>query len=82
MIAVVKGEGMRKKHIKDVVAFGALGLAVPLGSKVISQAGGDASGLKALGDFQPAIGTLVGTKITLDMLQDISKPFNKTRRRR
>ena len=74
---------MIKKYAKPVIGLTALGLGTSLGAKAIgSIEGGDASGLAAFSSFQPVFGTLAGTKMTLDMMQDIGKPFMKAKRRR
>ena len=69
----------RRSPVHDIVGLTALGIGTGLGAKAISSAGGDASGLSSLSSFQPVMGTLIGTKMTLRMISDLD--FNKKRRR-
>ena len=72
---------LNSSPIKTAVGVAGFGLATGLGAKVVSSAGGDASGVAALAGFAPALGAIGGAKVTLDMLNDLPYPLNSRRKR-
>ena len=62
-----------RKYNRAVRGLVGTSLVLGVGSSVVEQSGGNASGLSAMSSFMPTVGTAMGAGMTLNSLKSLSK---------
>ena len=77
----------KKKHVRDVLLLTGAGVGSAVGAKVITGIGGPAAasatgGVTAFSGMLPPMGTIIGGKMVLDKMYDLTDIVKRKKRRR